>query len=126
MKRVAAAAVMIVLAITLITVQRVKVNKLDETVEETGKAVSEAYEKEDFETIRSSIDNLKTEWDKVQGWVGMTVDAGILEDIDISISQCGYYAQINDAEDFIGEFVMLSHMLEHLPYFESLSAESLL
>lgn len=117
---------MIALAITLITVQRVKVNKLDETVEETGKAVSEAYEREDFETIRGRIDNLKTEWDKVQGWVGMTVDADILEDIDISIAQCGYYAEINDAEDFIGEFVMLSHMLEHLPYFESLSAESLL
>lgn len=126
MKRIAAVFVMIALAVTLITVQRSKVKKLDRKVEEVGYVISEAFDDRNFVAIRDEIGELKDEWNNVQGWIGITVDADILEDIDISISQCEYYAALDDAEDFVGEFVMLSHMLEHLPYFENLSTESLL
>lgn len=126
MKRIAAVFVMIVLAVSLIAVQRAKVKELDIKIEEAGDVISEAFDDKNFETIRNEIGELKDEWDKVQGWIGITVDADILEDIDISISQCEYYAALDDAEDFVGEFVMLSHILEHLPYFENLSVESLL
>ncbi len=126
MKRVIATLIMLAVAMTFIFVHRGKINELDKKVDESYAIIMTAINQDDIETLNRQINELKSAWDDVQSWVGMTIDAEILEDIDISLAQCEQYALINAKEDLIGEFVLFSHMIKHLPYFENLSVESLL
>lgn len=126
MKRVIITAVMVALAITFIFIHRGKVNELDSKVDESYPVIMTAIEQDDTETMRKQLDELKDAWDDVQNWVGLTVDAEILEDIEISLAQCEQYARIESKENFIGEFIMFNHLIKHLPYFENTSLESLL
>lgn len=126
MKRVIATLLMVVIAAVFIFVHRGKINELDRKVDESYTVIMTAVRLDDSETIKKQLDELQAAWDDVQTWVGLTIDAEILEDIDISLSQCEQYILIDAKEDFIGEFVLFSHMIKHLPYFENLSVESLL
>lgn len=126
MKRIASVCIMLFLAAAFISVQSAKTSELSDKIDEAEPAVTEAFDRNDTDTILHEISELKTVWDSVQPWIGMTVDADTVEEIDISLSQCERYAEIEAREDFIGEFMMLSHIIRHLPYFESMSAESLL
>lgn len=126
MKRVIITAVMVALAVTFIFVHRGKVNDLDNAVDESYNVIMTAIEQDDTETMSKQLDELKNAWDDVQNWVGMTIDAEILEDIEISLAQCEQYARIGAKEDFIGEFIMFNHLIKHLPYFENTSLDSLL
>lgn len=117
---------MVALAVTFIFVHRGKVNDLDNAVDESYNVIMTAIEQDDTETMSKQLDELKNAWDDVQNWVGMTIDAEILEDIEISLAQCEQYARIGAKEDFIGEFIMFNHLIKHLPYFENTSLDSLL
>ena len=126
MKRVIIVTVMVLAAAVFIFVHHGKINELDKKVDESVTVISNALESGDNGAIEHQLAELKSAWEIAQGWVGMTADAEVIEDIDISLAQCERYMRITDTEDFIGEFEMFSHMIKHLPYFESFSAESFL
>ncbi|MCI5892491.1 MAG: DUF4363 family protein [Clostridiales bacterium] len=126
MKRVIATLVMVLMAAIFIFVHRGKINELDRKVDESYSIIMTAAAEDDSEILKEQIKELQNAWNDVQNWVGMTIDAEVTEEIEISLSQCEQYAQIGAKEDFVGEFVLFSHMIKHLPYFENLSVESLL
>ena len=87
MKRVIITLAMLVLAIGLIVFHNFKVSDLDERVGRVYDTVTEAFERDDYETIVRELESLKEEWDDAQTWIGMTIDTDELEEIDISLKQ---------------------------------------
>lgn len=125
MKRVIITVIMLFVALSFIFIHRGKVNKLSRDVDSSYDYVMTAVYNDDFSLIKQELEKLKSSWKDVEAWVSMTVDSDILEDIEISLDQCLEYTNHEDKEDFIGEYIMCTHLLKHLPYFENITFKSL-
>lgn len=87
--------------------------------------IIDAIEDDNSEEIASKLDELRDEWDDVQTWAGLTVDAEELEEIDVSLLQCIAYAKTDSKDVFIGEYVYFHHLVQRLSHYETFSLDSI-
>ena len=81
---------------------------------------------EKWEEVIKGLDELDALWEEKRFWASLTIRTNVIEEIDTSIEQSKAYAGIRQKPDFLGEFIMLKLLLEHIPHQEGLHIEEIL
>ena len=97
---------------------------------EDAKRICERIEKNASEDkwaeAKKGLTELDKLWEKKRFWASLTIRTNVIEEIDTSLEQSKAYAEIKQKPDFLGEFIMLKLLLEHIPHQEGLHIEEIL
>lgn len=126
MKKVIAVLCLFVFVIGFVTVHAMRIHELSRDVQEITDEIEEAFLLRDWERIKSGLKTTDDRWKKSKIWASLTIDTDVIEEIEISLEQSRRYAELEDGEDFVGEFVMFKMLVSHLPHREGISLEELL
>ncbi len=76
--------------------------------------------------VIENIDQIQNRWDKKRLWASLTISTKNIEEIEISLKQSRAFAVLHQKSDFMGEFIMFSMLLDHIPHQEGFSIEEIL
>jgi len=79
-----------------------------------------------WEETEKGLDRLKSLWEKKRLWATLTLRTNVIEEIDITLAQSKAHAKTKQKPDFLGEFIKLKLVFEHIPRQEGLSLEEIL
>lgn len=82
--------------------------------------------KDSWQDAQKGLTKLSKLWEKRRLWAALTIRTNVIEEIDISLEQSIAYAKISEKPDFLGEFIMLKRLIEHIPHQEGLHIEEIL
>lgn len=88
--------------------------------------ISVAMQTEDWDTIIPLIDKIESKWNKHRTWAALTISTDDIEQIEIALSQSRAYAEAHQMSGFVGEFVMFTKLVEHIPVHEGIELEEIL
>ena len=72
------------------------------------------------------LDKVEKEWKKHRVWAALTISTEDIEQLEISLEQSKAFAKIEEKADFLGEFIMFSKLVEHIPHREGFHIEEVL
>ena len=76
--------------------------------------------------VIKNIDHIQNQWDKKRLWASLTISTKNIEEMEISLKQSRAFADLHEKPDFMGEFIMFSLLLDHIPHQEGFSIEEIL
>jgi hypothetical protein len=83
-------------------------------------------EKEKWENVIADMNEINRLWEEKSIWTALTIKTNELEEIEISFKQSRKYAELLEKEMFLGEFIMFSELVKHIPHHEGFHIEELL
>lgn len=101
-------------------------HRFGETAAQICEKIEENVGEENWSEAEKGLSRLESLWEKRRTWAALTVRTNIIEEIDISLEQSAAYAKIKQKPDFLGEFIMLKRLMEHIPHQEGLHIEEIL
>lgn len=126
MSRVVISICILILMVGFIGFHTYEILSLNKDVDFICKNVETNFKNENWDKIKVNLDELDARWKKSRFWSCLTIDTDDIEEIEISLEQSKKYAEIENPESFIGEFMFLKLKMEHLPHQEGFSIEELL
>lgn len=96
-----------------------EVRSLADTIKESAQA-------DRWEKVESDMEKFEKLWDEKRFWASITLKTPLIEEIDISMEQSIVYAKNKAKPDFLGEFIMLGKLIEHIPHQEGFHIEEIL
>ncbi len=88
--------------------------------------ISSRLPSEDWEAILEKLDKIEEIWEKHRTWAALTISTKDIEEIEVAFYQSLAYAEARQTSGFIGEFVMFTKLVEHIPTREGLHWEEIL
>lgn len=88
--------------------------------------IEESAQADRWEKVEKDIKKFEKLWEDKRFWASITLKTPLIEEIDISIKQCIVYARNKAKPDFLGEFIMLGKLIEHIPHQEGFHIEEIL
>lgn len=88
--------------------------------------ISSRLPSEDWETILEKLDKIEAIWEKHRTWAALTISTRDIEEIEVAFYQSLAYAEARQTSGFIGEFVMFTKLVEHIPVREGVHWEEIL
>lgn len=88
--------------------------------------IEKAAKGEEWEDVTSLLDKVEKEWKKHRVWAALTISTEDIEQLEISLEQSKAFAKIKEKADFLGEFIMFSKLVEHIPHREGFHIEEVL
>ncbi|MBO4941173.1 MAG: DUF4363 family protein [Clostridia bacterium] len=79
-----------------------------------------------WDKVIENIDQIQNTWDKKRLWASLTISTKNIEEIEISLKQSRAFAVLHAKSDFMGEFIMFSMLLDHIPHQEGFGIEEIL
>ncbi len=79
-----------------------------------------------WDKVIKNIDKIQNMWNKKRLWTSLTISTKNIEEIEISLKQSRAFAVLHEKSDFMGEFIMFSMLLDHIPHQEGFSIEEIL
>lgn len=79
-----------------------------------------------WEKVESDMKKFEKLWEEKRFWASITLKTPLIEEIDISMEQSVVYARNKAKPDFLGEFIMLKQLIEHIPHQEGFHIEEIL
>ncbi len=79
-----------------------------------------------WDKVIKNIEKIQSTWDKKRLWASLTISTKNIEEIEISLKQSRAFASLHEKSDFMGEFIMFSMLLDHIPHQEGFSIEEIL
>lgn len=76
--------------------------------------------------VKENLDKIHSIWHKKRLWTSLTINTNEIEQIEISLEQSRRYATLHETSDFLGEFIMFSMLIEHIPHQEGFHIEEIL
>ncbi len=126
MKKFVLSCIGLVLILALILVHSVAMAEMGREISRLTDKTKEQVMKEDWDNAELSIKEIEKFWKKKSFWTALTIKTDELEQIDISLSQSKKYVKLKDKSKFMGEFIMFSKLLEHIPHQEGFHIEEIL
>lgn len=90
------------------------------------RSIEDSAKQDDWNEVLKDLKKLNDLWQKRRFWAALTIRTNVIEEIDISLKQSLSYAKIKAKPDFLGEFIMLQGLMEHIPHQEGLHIEEIL
>ena len=125
MKKLITVLCLLVFIIVVVTVHAVSIQKLYGDIQEITDEIEQSVSRQDWKAAEEGLQRAADRWEKSKIWAALTIDTDVIEEIEISLEQSRRYAELEDQEDFIGEFVMFKMLIAHLPHREGISLEEL-
>ena len=95
-----------------------------------AKALSDTIKKsaqaDNWEKVEKDMEKFEKLWGNKRFWASITLKTPLIEEIDISMEQSIVYAKNKAKPDFLGEFIMLGKLIEHIPHQEGFHIEEIL
>lgn len=126
MKKFIWSCVIFVVILALIAVHSVSMIRLGNEIKELSGEVERYAENEDWEKTIEAVGKIKDAWDKRSLWTALTIRTDEIEKIEISLAQVEKYAKMKSKGMFMGEFIMFSKLVEHIPDHEGLNLKEIL
>ena len=126
MKKLIIVLCLVVFIAVLITAHAVSIQKLYRDIDGITASIEEVFSQQNWDGVKQGLEQAEKRWKESKIWASLTIDTDTIEEIEISLEQSKRYAELQDREDFIGEFVMFKMLVAHLPHREGISLEELL
>lgn len=110
----------------LIAVHSIVMYRFGEDAKKLCEKIETDAENDNWDNVSKELKSLKKLWEKKRLWAALTIRTNVIEEIDTSLAQSESYAKIKQKPDFLGEFIMLRLLLEHIPHQEGLHIEEIL
>lgn len=114
---------MIVASVTILNM--VKINSMSEKINSVNARIAESLKTENWQDIKTSVKEISDIWKENRTWVGITLSAKQIDEIEISLEQSLVYSEIESKDSFMGEYRMFCMLIEHLPKQEGVSLSEL-
>lgn len=126
MKKFVTLCVFLVVLLGLIIVHSVSMIRLGESIGTLSDKIMKNAENEKWEDVIADMDEINRLWEEKSIWTALTIKTNELEEIEISFWQSRKYAELFEKEMFLGEFIMFSNLVKHIPHQEGFHIEELL
>lgn len=100
--------------------------KLGDEIKELSIKAKMSASEEQWSNTLFYIEKITKLWEEKGIWTALTMRTDDLEEIEISLKQSQKYAELRDKNMFLGEFLMFSKLVEHIPHQEGFHIEELL
>ena len=100
--------------------------KMGDKIGRISEATIRYAEEESWEQVSENMKKIKNLWEDKSLWTALTIKTDELEEIEISLRQSEKYAELRDKKMFLGEFIMFSELVKHIPHQEGFHMEELL
>ena len=100
--------------------------RLGEDIGKLSEIAIKNAEKEEWQSVRKNMNEINQLWEEKSLWTALTIKTNELEEIEISFRQSEKYAELEDKKMFLGEFIMFSNLVKHIPHQEGFHIEELL
>ena len=101
-------------------------NKMGASLSEKSILIKNFALKDDWENTRKLLDEVDQEWKKYSTWASLTISTEDIEQLEISLEQAKTFAVLEEKSDFLGEFIIFSMLLDHIPHREGFHIEEIL
>ena len=126
MKKFVTLCIFLAVLLVLIIVHSVSMINLGKSIGNLSGKVIENAEKEKWEDVIADMNEINRLWEEKSIWTALTIKTNELEEIEISFKQSRKYAELLEKEMFLGEFIMFSELVKHIPHHEGFHIEELL
>ncbi len=126
MKKFVTLCVFLIVLLALIIVHSVSMTKLGNNIGSLSEKVMKNAENEKWEDVLTDMDEMNRLWEEKSIWTALTMKTNELEEIETSFLQSRKYAELSEKEMFLGEFIMFSNLVKHIPNHEGFHIEELL
>ena len=126
MKKFVTLCIFLAALLVLIIVHSVSMINLGKSIGNLSEKVIENAEKEKWENVIADMNEINRLWEEKSIWTALTIKTNELEEIEISFKQSCKYAELTEKEMFLGEFIMFSELVKHIPHHEGFHIEELL
>jgi len=110
----------------LIIVHSVSMMRLGNNIGKLSEKIIEEAEREAWDKVREGMVDINRIWEEKSLWTALTIKTNELEEIEISLRQSEKFAELEDKKMFLGEFIMFSNLVKHIPHQEGFHIEELL
>ena len=100
--------------------------KMGSSIAEKNNQIEHLAISNDWQTIAPLLDEVSNDWDKYSKWAALTICTEDIEQLEISLEQIKVFAKLQKQSDFLGEFMMFSKLVEHIPHKEGFHWEEIL
>ena len=100
--------------------------KLGDEIGKLSEKAMASAEKEDWDLVVEDMNEINRLWEEKSLWTALTIKTDELEEIEISYWQSKKFAELEEKEMFLGEFIMFSNLVKHIPHQEGFHIQELL
>ena len=126
MKIMRCAIAILIVMCTFIGVHGYIMNKMGISLAEKNDQIKIFALNDDWESTRELLKEVKNEWEKYSTWASLTISTEDIEQLEISLEQAEAFALLEAKSDFLGEFIMFSRLVDHIPHREGFHIEEIL
>ena len=101
-------------------------NKMGTSLSEKNVQIKSFAIKDDWKSVRSLLEKVNDEWERYSTWASLTISTEDIEQLEISLEQAKTFATLEAKPDFLGEFIMFSMLVDHIPHREGFHIEEIL
>lgn len=118
MKLVWLAVVVLVFMCVFIGVHSYIMARMGAVIGEKCTRIEALAKNDEWDKVNNLLRDVEDEWKKYNGWASLTISTEDIEQLEISLNQSQAFAELNDKSVFLGEFIMFSQLLQHIPHRE--------
>ena len=101
-------------------------NKMGVSLNAKNAQIKNLAMNDDWENARILLKEVSREWEKYSTWAVLTISTEDIEQLEISLEQAKSFAALETKSDFLGEFIMFSMLVDHIPHREGFHIEEIL
>lgn len=118
--------VLLVVMCTFIGVHAYVMLDLADRIAEECNRVNTYVDTDSWNEVQNELDKISDMWDSRRTWASLTINTNEIEQIEISLNQSKAYARLEKKSDFMGEFIMFTMLVNHIPHQEGFHIEEIL
>lgn len=126
MKILRAAIIILLVMCLFIGIHSYIMNKMGNFLGEKNAEIQALASADDWEGTRTRLKEVIREWEKYSSWAALTISTEDIEQLEISLAQALAFAHLEEKSDFLGEFIMFSNLVDHIPHREGFHIEEIL
>ncbi len=126
MKKFVLSLIGLVIIFTAILVHSFSMVKMGKEMTSLTDKTKEYVMADNWDSAGKYIEEIERYWKKRNLWTALTIKTDELEQIEISLAQSKKYVKLQDKSKFMGEFIMFSKLVEHIPHQEGFHLEEIL
>ena len=126
MKTLRLAILVFVVICIFMAIHSIVMSNMGKTMSRISEKIEVSSTQDDWEAVDKLLLELTREWEKYSFWAALTIDTKDIEQLEISLAQAKAFAALEKKSDFLGEFIMFSKLVEHIPHREGFHIEEIL
>lgn len=118
--------IILVLLVGFISLHSYVMINLAEDINQKCTVARTLAENDNWDGVRETLEDIEKKWSSRKTWASLTISTNEIEQIEISLHQSMAFAALNEKSDFMGEFIMFSMLIDHIPHQEGFHIEEIL